>query len=66
MEINTKYNEEQLLEKLASDVESVVKTLLVLRKPTTAYEINKSIDAARSIIHWVADGYGAIKFAKTE
>lgn len=56
-------NEEKLLILLSTQLEGVVQTLMKLRKPENAYEIVRAVDATRQVLHWVADGYGAIKFA---
>lgn len=56
-------SEKELIAMLSTQVGDVVKTLMMLRKPDTAYEIMRAVDSARQVLHWVADGYGAIKFA---
>lgn len=61
-----KQTEEELLKQLSIQLEEVVKTLLKLRKPDTAYEIVRAVDSTRQVLHWVADGYGAIKFANSK
>jgi hypothetical protein len=58
--------EKQLLTVLSSQVEAVVNTLMQLRKPETAYEIMRAVDSARGVLHWAADGYGAIKLVNTQ
>ena len=56
-------SEKELLQLVSTQVESVVITLMKLRKPQTAYEIVRAVDSARQVLHWVADGYGAITLA---
>ena len=58
--------EKQLLETLSMQVEGVVNTLMKLRKPETAYETMRAVDSARQVIHWAADGYGAIKLVNSQ
>lgn len=58
--------EKELLETLSMQVEGVVNTLMRLRKPETAYEIMRAVDSARGVLHWAADGYGAIKLVNTQ
>ncbi len=56
----------ELLFRLSKQVEEVVNTLMLLRKPEMSYEIMRAVDSSRQILHWVADGYGQIKVIATK